>query len=96
MDGYLIIINNDTTPIDNAKLKELLNTPGFVAVVINGRYGGTSVDTDTNSDLLLLKYQSEGYYTAITRDDTTHVQATQSNVSIIDMTVADLGVNPIN
>ena len=94
-EGYFIILNNDPTPIDVSAFEALMKTSGFIAVAINGRYGGSTDVTATDSDLVAISYNSDNRFSVTYRSDTTHDKGS-NNLAFTGITVTDLGVNAIN
>ena len=95
--GYIIIINNDPTPITTSAFYALLDSPGFYGVVINGFTGETAGGDETSITRTIegIYRYSDSYFGYISRDLTTHA-TTEFPVSKSGYTVTDLGVNPIN
>ena len=96
LQGYCVILTNTSTPITANDFRALLKSPGFVGVVINGRYGPSADPASTNADLCLIFNQDENNFSITVRSDTTHQQITNTGLSIVFSTVTDLGVNAIN
>ena len=95
LEGYVVVLNNDPTPITTTTFLDLLKTSGFFALVTDGRYGGTTDVTGTNQILMYVTYLSESQFRAGIRADSTHTTSTV-DLSIIGFTVTDLGANAIN
>lgn len=96
LQGWCIILNNSSTPINKTAFINLLKSPGFVAVVINGRYASVSDPAQTNADLCLIANENENNFSITVRKDSDGTVVVSTGLTIDFSTVNDLGVNAIN
>ena len=98
LKGYMIILNNSSTPIDSTSFTDLLNTPGFVGVPINA-YGSNSSGTDwTGLKQLarLVRTSTPGTVNAYFIDTDGSEGNFGISVTAGWASVIDYGANPIN
>lgn len=96
--GFMVVLNNSSTPLTSDSFLDLLKTPGFVGVVING-YGSVSGGTTFVGTTVLtrLSYVDGNLARAYYIDPDTMAE---NNFSITIasgwVNITDLGANPIN
>ena len=96
--GYIIILNNNATPIDSTSLIQLLNTSGFTAVMHSGKASNSAAANLENlTECTRIEYSADNQLKVIFRDQTTTIE----DLFIVDIDsgwvlVQDLGANKIN
>ena len=99
--GLMIVLNNSSAPLTLTDFQNLLKTPGFKAVIINGKCAPTG-GSDLSDMTLVADYivnTTEDYFEVVYRDPSTNEQAiTASSYSIALGWIHfdDLGANKIN
>ena len=97
--GYMIVLNNSEDALTLSDFQGLINTPGFKAVLINGKASSAG---DSNLENLSLATTindvAENSFSVMTRNETTNVETellgytTTSGWALFQ----DLGANKIN
>ena len=99
--GHMIIINNSPTPITLTDFINLLKTPGFVGLVINGKCNPTAsgnLENLTGTLLRIVYGNNDACYVYYYNGDNGNEQM-QDNITISPLSFTsfnDLGANRIN
>ena len=96
--GYMIILNNDPTPLTIDAWKELLGTQGFVGVLHGGKAANAgAANLEDMDEAIRVENYSANQINVFIRDTTTNVEtAVGMTINSGWVSFNDLGVNQIN
>ena len=97
--GQMIILNNTPTPITLNAFSQMLKTPGFFAVVYNGKYSSTPAENlqGMTMDCIGFEYLSNSEFNVVYRDSNNVIVKSAIGTELVGFAVfEDLGANKIN